>query len=126
MKDRSNDRSHHERTLLPRSYISLSISFGVTKKHFISKEKIQLPKELGGLGVVNIQQRIIAQRIKFISRLLSFEGEGNWKALADHFLAQYKIFNIQTNVLKCNIINKLSNFKSINEDLQRNGHYSRN
>ena len=60
------------------------------KKHFISKEQIELPKEVGSLGVVNIRQNIKAQRIKFISRLLSFEGEGNWKALADHFLGQYK------------------------------------
>ena len=66
------------------------ISFGITKKHFISKEQIQLPKKVGSLGVVNIRQNIKAQRIKFISRLLSFEGEGNWKALADHFLGQYK------------------------------------
>ena len=28
MKDRSDDPSHHERTLLPRSYISLQISNG--------------------------------------------------------------------------------------------------
>ena len=83
------------------------------RKHFISKEQIQLPKDLGGLGVVNVRLKIKAQRIKFISRLLSFEGEGNWKALADHFLGQYKNFNIQTNILKCNINNKPSNFKSM-------------
>ena len=52
------------------------------RKHLISKEQIQLPKELGGLGVVNVRLKIKAQIIKFISRLLSFEGEGNWKALA--------------------------------------------
>ena len=46
------------------------------RKHFISKEQIQLPKELGGLGVVNVRLKIKAQRIKFINRLLSFEGEG--------------------------------------------------
>ena len=47
------------------------------RKHFISKEQIQLPKELGGLGVVNVRLKIKTQWIKFISRLLSFEGEGN-------------------------------------------------
>ena len=54
-------------------------------QHFISKEQIQLPKELGDLRVVNIRQRIKAQKIQFISRLC-FEGQGNCKALADHFL----------------------------------------
>ena len=56
------------------------------RKHFISKEQIQLPKELGGLGVVNVRLKVKAQRIKYISRLSSFEGERNWKALADYFL----------------------------------------
>ena len=46
------------------------------RKHFISKEQIQLPKDLGGLGVVNVRLKIKAQRIKFISRLLSFERGG--------------------------------------------------
>ena len=30
MNDRSDDPSHHERTLLPRSYISLPLTAGVT------------------------------------------------------------------------------------------------
>ena len=34
MKDRSDDPSHHERTLLPRSYISLPISFWLTIVYF--------------------------------------------------------------------------------------------
>ena len=42
----------------------------------MSKEQIQLPKELGGLGVVNVRLKIKAQRIKFINILLSFEVEG--------------------------------------------------
>ena len=83
------------------------------RKHFISKEQIQLPKELGGLGVVNVRLKIKEQRIKFISRLLSFEGEGNWKALADYFLGQYKQFNLDLNILKCNIENKPNNFKKM-------------
>ena len=61
------------------------------RKHFISKEQIQLPKELGGLGVVNVRLEIKAQTIKFISRLLSFEGKGNWKALADYYKANTNI-----------------------------------
>ena len=83
------------------------------RKHLISKEQIQLPKELGGLGVVNVRLKIKAQRIKFISRLLSFEGEGNWKALADYFLGQYKQFNLDLNILKCNIENTPNNFKTM-------------
>ena len=75
----------------------------------MSKEQIQLPKELGGLGVVNVRLKIKAQRIKFINILLSFEVEGNWKALADYFLGQYKYFNLDLNILKCNIENKLQN-----------------
>ena len=47
------------------------------KKHFISKDNIQLPMELGGLEVVNIWLQIKPQRITFISRLLSFEWERN-------------------------------------------------
>ena len=37
------------------------------KKHLISKEQLQLPKELGGMGVVNVRLKIKAQRIKFIT-----------------------------------------------------------
>ena len=40
-----------------------------SRKHFISKEQIQLPKEFVGLGVVNFRLKIKAQRIKFLSRL---------------------------------------------------------
>ena len=84
------------------------------RKHLISKEQIQLPKELGGLGFVNVRLKIKAQRIKFISRLLSFEGGGgNWKSLADYFLGQYKQFNLDLNTLKCNIVNKPNNFKTM-------------
>ena len=84
------------------------------RKHFISKEHIQLPKELGGLGVVNVRLKIKAQRIKFISRLLSCEVEGNWKSLADYFLGQYNFFfNLDLNILKCNIEIKPNNFKTM-------------
>ena len=38
------------------------------KKHLISKEQLQLPKELGGMGIVNVRLKIKAQRIKFITR----------------------------------------------------------
>ena len=37
MKDRSDDPSHHERTLLPRSYISLPFPSGESN-HFTSKQ----------------------------------------------------------------------------------------
>ena len=37
------------------------------KKHLISKEQLQLPKELGGMGVVNVRLKIKGQRIKFIT-----------------------------------------------------------
>ena len=30
-------------------------------KHLISKEQLQLPKELGGMGVINVQVKIKAQ-----------------------------------------------------------------
>ena len=76
------------------------------KNHLISKEQLQLPKELGGMGVVNVRLKIKAQRIKFITRLLNAEGEGLWKSLAEHFLGKYKHLNINTHILKCKIINK--------------------
>ena len=64
MKNRSDDPSHHERTLLPRSYISLlakqidnMIYFILLyKHHFISKRQLQLRKESGGMGVVNVNE----------------------------------------------------------------------
>ena len=56
------------------------------KKHLISKEQLQLPKELGGMGVVNVRLKIKAQIIKFIIRLLNEEGKGTWKLLAEYFL----------------------------------------
>ena len=65
------------------------------KKHLISKEQLQLPKELGGMGVVNVRLKIKAQRIKFIIRLLNAEGVGSWKSLAEYFLGKYKIFKYQ-------------------------------
>ena len=55
------------------------------KKHLISREQLQLPKELGGLGVVNVRLKIKAQRVKFITRLLNLEGDGLWKSLAEFF-----------------------------------------
>ena len=72
-------------------------------RHLISREQLQLPKELGGLGVVNIRQKIKAQRIKYITRFLSLEGEGTWKILAEHFMGQYKNLNLKVNVLKCKV-----------------------
>ena len=54
------------------------------KKHLISREQLQLLKELGGLGVVNVRLKIKAQRVQFITRLL----------------------NIDTHVLKWKIINR--------------------
>ena len=83
------------------------------KKHLISKEQLQLPKELGGMGVVNVRSKIKAQRIKFITRLLNSEGEGAWKSLAEYFLGKYRNLNINTHILKCKIINRKANFKSI-------------
>ena len=83
------------------------------KKHLISREQLQLPKELGGLGVVNIWLKIKAQRIKFITRLLNLERDGLWKSLAEYFLGKYKDLNIDTHVLKCKIINIKENFKSM-------------
>ena len=64
------------------------------KKHLISKEQLQLPKELGGMGVVNVRLKIKA------------EGEGSWKSLAENFLGKYKHLNINTHILKCKIIFK--------------------
>ena len=77
----------------------------------MSREQLQLPKELGGLGVVNVRLKIKAQRIKFITRLLNLEGDGLWKSLAEYFLGKYKKFNIDTHVLKCKIINRREIFK---------------
>ena len=65
------------------------------------------------MGVVNVRSKIKAQRIKFITRLLNSEGEGTWKSLAEYFLGKYKNINISTHILKCKIINRKENFKSI-------------
>ena len=83
------------------------------KKHLISKEQLLLPKELGGMGVVNVRLKIKAQRIKFITRLLNSEGDGLCKSLAEYFLGIYKYLNINIHILKCKIINRKENFKSI-------------
>ena len=80
------------------------------------KKHLQLPKELGGMGVVNVRSKIKAQRIKFITRLLNSEGGGGggaWKSLAEFFLGQYRNLNINTHILKYKIINRKANFKSI-------------
>ena len=66
-----------------------------------------------GWGVVNVRSKIKAQRIKFITRLLNSEGEGAWKSLAEYFLGKYRNLNINTHILKCKIINRKANFKSI-------------
>ena len=65
------------------------------------------------MGVVNVQLKIKAQRIKFITRLLNAEWEGLWKSLAEHFLGKYKHLNINTHILKCKIINKKLNVQYI-------------
>ena len=83
------------------------------KKHLISREQLQLPKELGGLGVVNVRLKIKPQRVKFITRILSGDGDGLWKSLAEHFIGKYKYYNINTDILKCKIINKKVHFKTM-------------
>ena len=80
------------------------------KKHLISKGQLQLPKELGRMGVVNVRLKIKAQRIKFITRLLNSEGDGLWKSLAEYFLSTYKNLNINTHILKCKLINRKEMF----------------
>ena len=65
------------------------------------------------MGVVNVRLKIKAQRIKFITRLLNSEGEVSWKSLAEYFLGKYKNLNINTHILKCKILNRKENFKSI-------------
>ena len=87
------------------------------KKHLLSKGQLQLPKELGGMGVVNVRLKIKAQRIKFITRLLNSEGDGLWKSLAEYFLNTYKNLNINTHILKCKIINRKENFQINTEHL---------
>ena len=65
------------------------------------------------MEVVNVRLKIKAQRIKFITRLLNSEGDGSWKSLAEYFLGKSKNLNINTHILKCKIINRKENFKSI-------------
>ena len=91
----------------------ISDFFWYHKKHLISREQLQLPKELGGLGVVNVRLKIKAQRVKFITRLLSGDGDGLWKSLAEHFIGKYKYYNINTDILKCKIINRKVHFKTM-------------
>ena len=91
----------------------ISDFFWYHKKHLISREQLQLPKELGGLGVVNVRLKIKAQRVKFITRLLSGDGDGLWKSLAEHFIGKYKYYNINTDILKCKIINRKVHFKAM-------------
>ena len=91
----------------------ISDFFWYHKKHLISREQLQLPKELGGLGVVNVRLKIKAQRVKFITRLLSRDGDGLWKSLAEHFIGKYKYYNINTDILKCKIINRKVHFKTM-------------
>ena len=55
------------------------------------------------MGVVNVRLKIKAQRIKFITRLSNSE----------YFLGKYKNLNINTHILKCKIIYRKENFKSI-------------
>ena len=40
------------------------------------KRATSTTKRLGGLGVVNVRLKIKAQRVKFITRLLSGDGNG--------------------------------------------------
>ena len=91
----------------------ISNFFWYHKKHLISREQLQLPKELGGLGVVNVRLKIKAQRVKFITRLLSGDGDGLWKSLAEHFIGKYKNYYINTDILKCKIINRKVHFKTM-------------
>ena len=65
------------------------------------------------MGVVNVRLKIKAQRIKFITRLLNYEGDGLWKSLAEYFLGTYKNLNINTHILKCKIINLPGNVSSL-------------
>ena len=54
MKDRSDDPSHHERTLLPRSYISLHDSEKVNsvERLFYSGEVLEIVDKFSYLGVM--------------------------------------------------------------------------
>ena len=65
------------------------------------------------MGVVNVRLKIKGQRIKFINRLLDKDGDGLWKSLAEHFIGKYKNYYIDTNILKCKIINRKVYFKTM-------------
>ena len=65
------------------------------------------------MGVVNVRLKIKAQRVKFITRILSGDGDGLWKSLAEHFIGKYKYYNINTDILKCKIINRKVHFKAM-------------
>ena len=63
MKDRSDDASHHERTLLPRSYISLPGCMGVstcTRPPISSEPRLALARERpGGVGAHGVRATIM-------------------------------------------------------------------
>ena len=62
---------------------------------------------------LNVRLKIKAQRVKFITILLSGDGDGLWKSLAEHFIGKYKNYNINTDILKCKIINRKVHFKTM-------------
>ncbi len=62
------------------------IDFFWEKLHWVSQSVLYLSKDEGGQGLINVQSRTAAFRMRFIHRLLYGSCNSNWKAVACEIL----------------------------------------
>jgi len=86
------------------------IFFWRDRRHAISKEKLEMPPDQGGLGLVNIRNKSTVQRVRYIQRLLNQEAIGNWKTLVMLELGKYTKLELGIDILKCQLTNYHGNY----------------
>ena len=70
---------------------------------------------------VNVRLKIKALRVKFITIILSGDGDGLWKSMPEHFIGKYKYYNINTDILKCTFQSNAVHLSGNVESLERPG-----
>jgi hypothetical protein len=77
--------------------------FWKNKKHHVRQDILRQKLEEGGLNLVDIKQKIKAERGMLISKIWQ-NPQAKWAILADYFIGQYKNINLGKDILLCKIL----------------------
>ena len=74
--------------------------FSKSKLSRIDKNILYLPVEAGGMAVTDINRKMQATRLQWVSRLYREEDNSKWRNLMEFFLDKFKSLNLGKNVFK--------------------------